>query len=580
MHATVCIRVKYNVTVTATAPGLSEIMHNPIRPTRRLLVVGLFFACSPAFADDHFLIVGGGPNPFNNQVSLESNVLFARRVLDDAGSEAASVRTFFSDGKIDKPDLQFLDPELEHDPAVLWMSCIFGDETAVNYRYRDHRVRPVNGPTRKGFLKQAFFELAERLGEDDRLIVYVTAHGGAAETSSYYGEYDFESDGDPGDYFGSDSEEDNAYDTTIALWGDDSLTVSELDLWLNKFSAKVRVVLIMAQCHSGGFAHSIFHDADEDHGLNPQLRAGFFSQRHDRAAAGCTPDIDESNYQEYSTYFWEAIGGMTRAGEPVDPPDFDSDGEVSFNEAHAHAIISCDSIDIPLTTTDAFLRKYSQIAPIDEETEDDANKGSLLSSLFGGSAEAADNNEAPDEIEKPLARNQSITHTQKRARPEQREVIATLSKEMKFKPSDTVEKVRRRAARLEEAADNASQLWGTAVALAEKERQSLAGMLSVEWPALRSRRYSPRMEALTGKEGSSFVDTVTSQPQCDSYLQAKQRAMDLEKKMSEAQHREARMRRLLRTLENVLLEHNLPHHASEARLKHFNQLMALQDEGI
>ena len=34
-------------------------------------------------------------------------------------------------------------------------------------------------------------------------------------------------------------------------------------------------------------------------------------------AAGCTPDINEANYQEYSSYFWAALRGKTRTGEPI-----------------------------------------------------------------------------------------------------------------------------------------------------------------------------------------------------------------------------------------------------------------------
>lgn len=536
------------------------------------LVAGCFWLLgSCAAAEDHFLIIGGGPSPFNNQVSLESNVLFSQRVLDRVREDALPRQTFFADGKIDKPDLQFLDPDIEPAPAVLWMSRIFGDEDAIQHCYRNHHVSEIEGPTRKGYLKQAFFELAERLGEGDRLIVYVTAHGGAAEAEFSFGEDDEALD---------DASDANPHDTTIALWGDGSLSVSEFDVWLNKFSPDVRVVLIMAQCHSGGFAHAIFHHADEDRGLNPQLRAGFFSQRHDRAAAGCTPDINENNYQEYSTYFWEAIGGTTRGGEPIELPDFDGDGKVSFAEAHAHAVIASDSIDIPITTSDAFLREFSEIAPTDSDAGAEQDQKGLFGSLFGGSGSAGAKEQPEEEITRPLGRDRTVAQVTALARPEQKAIVSHLTEALEVETEEPVAEVRRRAQKLEEDAEAASQLWTTAAVLVASERRSLAGSLSLQWPALRSRTFSPQMNRLAGTEGKQFVDYVESHPESDAYLQAKERAGDLEEKMREAKHREAKMRRLLRTLENVLLEHNLQHHASAAQLGHFGRLMALQEEGV
>ena len=89
---------------------------------------------------------------------------------------------------------------------------------------------------------------------------------------------------------------------------------SEFSDWLSDFRPDVNVVLVMVQCHSGGFAHTIFEQANASQALALHARCGFFSQVHDRAAAGCTPDVDEADYQEYSSFFWAALAGRTRAG--------------------------------------------------------------------------------------------------------------------------------------------------------------------------------------------------------------------------------------------------------------------------
>src|SRR4029079_4665947 len=96
-------------------------------------------------------------------------------------------------------------------------------------------------------------------------------------------------------------------------------------------------------------------------------RCGFFATVHDRVAAGCTPDVDETTYVEYSTYFWEALAGHTRAGKPIVAPDYDGDGTVSFAEAHAYTVLNADTIDLPLTTSSEFLS-------VESEFQDDDHK--------------------------------------------------------------------------------------------------------------------------------------------------------------------------------------------------------------
>src|SRR4030095_6107142 len=113
-------------------------------------------------------------------------------------------------------------------------------------------------------------------------------------------------------------------------------------------------------CFSGGFADVIFKDVQTATEMNGCRRCGFFATVHDREAAGCTGDISEDNYHEYSTYFWAALYGKTRTGEALAMPDYDGDGAVSFAEAHAYVQLTSDTVDIPVCTCDAFLRTFSK----------------------------------------------------------------------------------------------------------------------------------------------------------------------------------------------------------------------------
>src|SRR5207247_1966972 len=90
-------------------------------------------------------------------------------------------------------------------------------------------------------------------------------------------------------------------------------------------------------------------------------RCGFFATTHDRMAAGCTADVMEESYQDYSTYFFAALDGKTRTGERVTGCDYDGDGVVSWEEAHAYALLTSDTVDISMMTSDNFLRMYSKL---------------------------------------------------------------------------------------------------------------------------------------------------------------------------------------------------------------------------
>src|SRR5262249_44599783 len=103
-----------------------------------------------------------------------------------------------------------------------------------------------------------------------------------------------------------------------------------------------------------------FNEGDPQKGISPANRCGFFATVHNRPAAGCTPDIDEENYQEYSSSFWAAIGGHSRTGQTVAPRDCNADGRISFAEDHGFTLLNSSTIDIPVKTSDAFLRAFSK----------------------------------------------------------------------------------------------------------------------------------------------------------------------------------------------------------------------------
>ncbi|HEX6962361.1 MAG TPA: hypothetical protein VF175_10875, partial [Lacipirellula sp.] len=314
-----------------------------MRTVSAALSVFVLALVASARGADYFLTIGGGAEPAANQRSIETNVLAYQDLLRAKRPDKPPHFLHFADGAARERDLQYLDPELEKacSPARRMMAELLGDGDAIGLRYRNHRVRDVAGPTEPDQLSAKFRELGRQLKAGDRLIIYVDGHGEQA-----YGgyEYDYEQeewtekqtkDGHKIPY--------NKFDTSFLVWNNESISASQFNRWLDRLDRKVAVVLVMGQCYAGGFSHAIFHRNDAELGLSSHARCGFFAQRHDRAAAGCTPD-DE--FEEYSSYFWSALSGTTRKGEPTNA-DFDANGQVSFAEAHAYAIIESETYDVP-----------------------------------------------------------------------------------------------------------------------------------------------------------------------------------------------------------------------------------------
>lgn len=147
---------------------------------------------------------------------------------------------------------------------------------------------------------------------------------------------------------------------SIKLWSRQTIDVHGLQENLKKLPKDVTVILVMAQCYSGGFAHAIFNDTESDSGNFEQPVCGFFATVSSREAAGCTPDINEEAYDEFSSHFWAAMRGEDRLGNSIENADYDGNGVVSFDEAYAYTALVSRNIDIPMKTSGAFLRARSR----------------------------------------------------------------------------------------------------------------------------------------------------------------------------------------------------------------------------
>jgi hypothetical protein len=147
------------------------------------------------------------------------------------------------------------------------------------------------------------------------------------------------------------------------------MTPAELVTQLEKVKKGVPVTILMVQCFSGAFANVIFEGANEQSGLLDRQVCGFFAATPDRVAAGCTPELNEAEYRDFSSTFLAAITGRDRVGRTVKMPDYNGNGWTGFDEAYYFSLIEDPSIDVPVVTSDAFLRKFVPVTDDNEVAE-------------------------------------------------------------------------------------------------------------------------------------------------------------------------------------------------------------------
>lgn len=463
------------------------------------LIIALVFAAS-ARGKDHFLTIGGGSSAQNNQVSLEKNVLYLQRFLQAAGLAGMPHEILFSDGNGGARDLQFEDPKFDAPAVNQLLAEIFNLQSGLTTQYRPHAIPHLWGPSGRVSIARWFDTVGAKLDDGDRLIIYFSGHGGRGK-------------GEP------------PTNQTLAMWNEPGMTVKEFTALLEKLPPRVNVVLIMVQCFGGGFADVLYTDADPVKGLSPRNRCGFFATLPTRVAAGCTPDVDEENYREYSTSFWAALYGQARTGEKVSCPDYDGDGHTCLAEAHAYTVIHSDTIDIPMKTSDAFLRRFSK----------------------SKSQSAAD----------LLASDANFDALLAAAAPVDRIVLSDLSAALHLTGPDRVASARVKAlgvARRRKELEAMKQKLSDAH---DKLRGSLQARVKSRWPELGNLLH-PDLSKMLATQGDQIVKFIEASPR---YAEFKKQDDDYDaddKESSDLERTWVKYQRFIRTAESAALAANLP----------------------
>lgn len=503
------------------------------RPTRAALVtacLGLLSLIShrSLFAADYLLTLSGGYHKTGNQASLEANVVFFQQLLADHPVAGRRHDIFFADGDDPVADLQIVaeKPGPSESPVTDLLSALHrrrGEAGEQRLDYRNHRVPEIAGALDPARIRERLEKFAETAKSGDRLLVYVTAHG-------------------------SPGPRDDRFNTTIDCWNKKKITAREFTKLLDKLPAEVPVVLVMAQCYCGGFSHTLFTGLEEEQGLAPQVRAGFFAQQHDLPAAGCRPDIEHD--EEFSSYFWGAFAGRTRNGVKITGVDLDGNGVVSFAEAFAYTVTAAETIDIPLRTSEVFLRTYSRLTHDNVENDDD--KRPELVQLTG-----------------------SIETILEGCRPVTRRIVTGLCEKLGRTLQDDVAAIRS----AHDDSRRAPRAPGRRGPRSSSGRRELLREIGEKWPELNEEKWA-ESELLALDKQEALLKEIHELPSWKTYDERRTQSADADKESDRRELRTVKFRRLLNALEAAVLERNLPRVATPEILARYQQLLALEESGL
>lgn len=300
--------------------------------TAAIIVTSLLFITSSALATDHVWMIGGGPSPRDSQAQIEINVNWVIQVLN-ANANSSQLHIYYANGEASGKDVVLWQPPKESKQALQPLARVFGEQTANGESYHHHRVPNVIASTEAGLLKERLENEFSELKPGDRVLFIYNGHG-------------LQDQADPAG-------------NTLRLWNDTRLTVREMDEIMNRIDPAVPVRFLFTQCFSGGFARLIHPRADDQLSLGKANRCGFFAESEDREAEGCSASIKIGDYRDYSTFFFAALNGRTRTGDPIAVnPDRDGDGNVSLYEAHLFALSQAHNADLPRSTSEVFLERW------------------------------------------------------------------------------------------------------------------------------------------------------------------------------------------------------------------------------
>ncbi len=280
------------------------------------ILLGQFIAppvnlCQPQAQKTDFLAVGGGSDRSNTEIALEKNLRYFQRALETLGYSPQRMTYLFADGKSEQAVVRYIDPQ--------------GME-----RFKQAEIPHLSGRASWANIQTWF---RNRGKSSNPLFFYFTGHGLRNRL--------------------------NPDNNSFTVWQEPPVPVKQLAELLDTMPARPPVVVVMAQCYSGSFGNIIYRGGDPNQAIALQERCGFFATIKTRTSVGCTPEVDEADYRDYSSSFFAGLSGKDRLGRTVPSADFNQDGRVSYAEAHAFAKVDNLTTDIPISSGEMWLLRQA-----------------------------------------------------------------------------------------------------------------------------------------------------------------------------------------------------------------------------
>jgi thiol-disulfide isomerase/thioredoxin len=268
---------------------------------------------TPSSPSLYVLAINGGGSPRQNYLSHLQHLQGLVDLLHSAGVPAERITVLAGDGSDPTPDLAV---RVEAIGREYWRLRGTAVEEKLLPRLELGNSAVTGAtlyPATRGSLSIWTLTVGQQLKAGDTLLLYVTDHGGMGATPE---------------------------ENRIVLWGSgQGLSVKELRETLETLDAKVRIVALMSQCYSGGFAwlQSLGGAKDEATGRF----CGYFSTWAQDRSYGCYPETRDDPKVGHSFMFLQALPAA--AGH--------------FALAHELVAERDDTPDQPVRTSDLFISR-------------------------------------------------------------------------------------------------------------------------------------------------------------------------------------------------------------------------------
>jgi hypothetical protein len=264
------------------------------------------------------------------------------------------------------------------------------------------------------------------------------------------------------------------------------------------------------------------------------------------------------------------LGGRTRTGQAIESADYSGDGQVSFAEAHAYAIIESDTIDVPVRTTGALLQRYSrQPRQRRRRSNDDEGSSDRVSSSLSS--------QTPDSRSQGLIQASGpLASLMASARPDQRAILERLPAKLGLGENITVEDARRKLREVRGNSNSAGSRLRRAQQTEERSLERVQEELREVWPELHA-ELPPLAIELASNRADEFASTVEALPSYKALRRSKERVKQLSEDRMKLSREEARLQRLLQTCESVALAANLPRLAPREIVERYQRLLAMEE---